>query len=76
MLVELVLRGRGIEEAVKPIFLSMNLEQVISAWFSGVTIWCGTSEVYWRMHKLSTLLALGGPVYPSQERVLVMLHEY
>lgn len=50
----------GIEETIKRILLSMNSEQVISVWFSGVTVRCGTSEVYWRMHKLSTLLPLGG----------------
>ncbi len=31
-------------------------------WFSGVTFRCGTSEVYWRMYKLSTLLDLERPI--------------
>jgi hypothetical protein len=54
MVVELVLEGQSINS----IFLPINSEQVISAWFSGVTVSYDTSEVYWRMHKLSTLVTL------------------
>jgi hypothetical protein len=60
MVVEPVLRGRGTEETMKHILLFMHSEQVISAWFSGVTVRCGTFEVYCGRRKLSTLVGRGG----------------
>jgi hypothetical protein len=74
MVVEPVLRGRGIEDTMKHILLSMRWEQVISAWFSGVTVRCGTFEVYWRRRKLSTLVGSRGSLVNGKE--LVTLHEY
>jgi hypothetical protein len=74
MVVEPVLTGRGIEETMKHILLFMHSEQVISAWFSGVTVRCDTFEVYCWRRKLSTLVGSGDPVVKGKE--LVTLHEY